>query len=278
MKNNIYIILAAFTLIFSGCEKMVDLDLNTIEPRLVIDAYITDQEYEGKPPCCVTLSLTQDYYDKINERTYVSDAEVYLRDESTLTETRLPYSMAYNGYISTKPGEAGKTYTVRVVADGVEYKSTATIPETILISKLDIYSFELDGKYWFTPRVSFDDPAGIDNYYYYVLWINGKKMSSIDFDDDEFFDGLHKERLLFFDKEENNDDDLIYGDRVEVELHSIDVGAFNFYKSLYSVASGGGTNPIGNFSGGVLGCFKAYGRSNDIIPSISEDDVFSREL
>ena len=279
MKNHIYITLALLSLLFSGCEKMVDLDLKSIEPQLVIDAYITDQTHNERPPCSVTLSLTQDYYAKESAKTMVSGAQVYLSvdngmsvSEEQLTETKTGV------YTSDNMGVAGYTYTLRVIVDGKEYQSTATLPETTHVEELYIYSFELDGKYWFTPCVTFNDPAGIVNYYYYSLWINGRKMMSIDFDDDLFFDGLYKERLLFFDKEENLDEDLVYGDRVEVEVQSIAQGAFKFYQSLYSIASGGGTNPIGNISGGVLGCFKAYGSSRNDIPYITEDNVVTREL
>lgn len=283
MKKYISILLVIFALLSSGCEKIVDLDLNTMEPRLVIDAYITDDpnfsnDKRVEYPCCVTLSMTQDYYDDENKKTYVSGAQVYLSVDDGITAEEQLVEVKKGVYISHRPGEAGKTYTIRVIVGGAEYKSTATMPETVLIENLFIYSFELDGKYWFTPCVGFQDPIGETNYYLYTLWINGKKMSSIDFDDDYYFDGLYKERLLFFDKEENNDEDLIYGDKVEVEMQSINVGAFTFYQSLYSVASGGGTNPISNFSGGVLGCFKAFGASYDVIDPITEDDVFTREL
>lgn len=272
MRKYISILLVIFAFLASGCEKIVDLDLNTMEPQLVIDASILSNDR-----CSVVLSMTQDYYADENEKTFVSGAEVYLTSEDGSVNEQLQEIL--NGrYVSSTIGEAGKTYTLRVVVDDKEYKSTATMPETVHIDKLFIYSFELDGKYWFTPCVGFQDPIGETNYYLYTLWINGKKMSSIDFDDDYYFDGLYKERLLFFDKEENNDEDLIYGDKVEVEMQSIDVGSFTFYQSLYSIASGGGTNPISNFSGGVLGNFKAYGSSYHFIDPITEDDVFTREL
>lgn len=269
MKKYIYSIIISFTILSSSCEKIVDLDLNSIEPRLVIDASICDDSV-----CKVELSLTQDYFNNDGYK-HISGAKVYISDGTTeeqLTEVKSGV------FESVSKGVIGKTYTLRVIVDDNEYRSTATIPQTVFIDKLYIYSLELDGKYWFTPCVAFYDPKDVENFYYYTLKINDKRMSEIFVDDDIYTDGLYNERLLPFDKEENGDEDLVYGDKVEVELHTLDKGAFTFFQSLYSIASGGGTNPLGNFSGGVLGCFKAYGVSYDIIPFITEDNVFTREL
>lgn len=272
-KYIVYIVMLGLAISFNSCEKMVDLELNSIEPQLVIDAAIED----GKV-CVVKLSLTQDYFERGSAQ-YVSGAKVYLSFQNGMaTGEEQLFETAKGIYTSVMQGTIGYTYTLKVVVNDKEYKSTATIPHSVPIDKLYIYSLELDGKYWFNPCVAFYDPVDVANYYYYILTINDKKMSNIYVDDDIYSNGIYHNRLLIFDKAENDDEDLKYGDDVEVELQSIDEGAFVFFQSLNSIASGGGTNPIGNISGGVLGCFKAYSSSSSKIYHISENDVYSREL
>ena len=270
MKKSIYTVIAVLALSFSACEKVVDLDLNSIEPRLVIDASISDGE-----ECKVVLSMTKNYYDN-SELDYVSGAQVFISVNGG-NEEQLVEAPPGGFYFSSTRGITNETYTVRVVVDGKEYKSTATIPPTVPIDRLFIYNIQLDDKYWFSPCVAFHDPGGIANYYLYTIYVNDRRMKSIYVDDDIYNDGLYHERILPFDDTDNNEEELVYGDNVRVVMESLDIGAFTFYQTLFSVASGGGTNPIGNFTGGVLGCFKAYGASPyEII--ISEDNVFTREL
>jgi len=107
-----------------------------------------------------------------------------------------------------------------------------------------------------------------------MLYVNGYLMRSIYLSDDEYRNGLQVERILFFDKEDNNDNELQIGDHIWVNMQTLDKGMYKFYKSLYSVAAGGATNPITNFTGGALGCFKAYGSSSKEI-TIREEHIYT---
>lgn len=49
----------------------------------------------------------------------------------------------------------------------------------------------------------------------------------------------------------------------------------SYYTMMYSVAAGGTTNPLTNFTGGALGCFKAYGTSYKKI-TINEDHIYTK--
>jgi uncharacterized protein YceK len=46
-KSILYIVLVFATIIFSGCEKVIDVDLNNAEPKLVIDAVIKWQKRDN---------------------------------------------------------------------------------------------------------------------------------------------------------------------------------------------------------------------------------------
>lgn len=274
----LYIPLFAIIILFGSCEKSVDLDLRSIEPRLVIDASI-----QNDLPCEVILTKTRDYYDNSICPT-VSGAVIQITDSdgnSDVLEEVSPgrYTLLYSPEESAeKPKTIGRTnieYTLSVKVEGVEYVAKATIPPVVSINKLFIYDIAVGDEHYYSPCVVFDDPAYEANYYYYILYVNDMRMRSIYIDDDKFFNGLtSKNRILFFDKEDNMDEELKIGDHVRVEMQSLDKSAYKFYQTLFSVAAGGGTNPTGNFSGDVLGCFKAYGISEATIYGISWSDVF----
>lgn len=241
--------------LFTSCEKIVDLDLHTATPKLVINAAIT----EGSP-CTVYLTMSQAFNDNSNFKT-VDNAEIILADENGNIEIMRETKTMAGLYISNMLGAVNKRYYIRVVVEGNVYESSVVIPYSIPIEETYIYEIKAGKDSWYSPSFIFHDPADETNYYYTILYVNGNPMKSIYLDDDEFRNGLKIHRILYFDKDDNNDLDLKTGDEIRIELQSLDKGMYTFYKSLFSIAADGGTNPITNFSGDVLGCFKGYNTS-----------------
>ena len=80
MKTGFKLLYLIFLITLAACEEVVDMDLESSEPRLVIDATIT----EGVP-CQVILSRSQDFYNNNGyERVY--GKLVILRDDIFQTE------------------------------------------------------------------------------------------------------------------------------------------------------------------------------------------------
>lgn len=265
----IYTILFVFLLLATSCEEVVILDLNTVEPMNVVDASIT----EGSP-CVVLLTKSQAFYSSESfER--IPGATIRLRSSGGESET-LRESLNEPGlYISsTMFGVVGETYYLSISTGDDMYEAEATIPDAVPIDEVYIYEIKAGDKSWFSPSIMFDDPAGVDNYYYTLLYVNDKLMSTFYLNDDENRNGLQTHRILFFDKEDNDDEDLKAGDRLRIEMQSLDVGMYTFYKSLRSVAEG--SNPTTNLSGGALGCFKAYNTSYGSA-IVSSDIIYTGE-
>lgn len=241
-------------LLFS-CEKIVDIDLRSVEPRLVIDASITEFS-----PCVVRLTKSQDFKDN-GPSTRVSGATIELRDEDGYMEILKESDNSPGVYTSLLQGVPNKKYFLKVEVEDKIYEASAVIPEVIPIEEAYIYEIKAGSGSWYSPSFIFQDPPGIANYYYTILYVNGNPMKTIYLDDDEFRDGLRVHNILFFNRNDNHGNDLETGDEIKIEFQSLDKGMYTFYKSLFSVAADGGTNPITNFSGNVLGCFKAYNTS-----------------
>ncbi|MFT3993491.1 MAG: DUF4249 domain-containing protein [Dysgonomonas sp.] len=264
MKIYTYIILSLlFIATLLSCEKDVLLNLRSIEPRLVIDAFMQENH-----PCTVFLTETQDYYDN-DYPIPVESAIIILSDnEGNVEELKETSSGIYQSH--TIIGMPEKTYTLKVTTGGETYVATSTMPHTVEVESLYIYNIPIGKEDWYSPCLVFDDPKGIDNYYMATLYINGRRLRSPYLFDDEYKDGMRVENILFYAGDNNKDEDLKKGDLVKVEMRTITQSAYNYFVSMNSIASGGGTNPTTNFSGDVLGCFNIYGFST--IDTIVEDN------
>ena len=265
-----YIVILVIASFFMSCEEVVNVKLNSAEPRLVIDGSITSGE-----PCLVFLSMTQSFHDN-GAYKRISGATIELTDDTGNREILVESINEKGAYFSAMLGEANKKYHLKVLVEKGVYEASATIPVVVPIDSIYIYNIRVGKENWYSPTVIFDDPAGIENYYYSSITLNSKLLNTIYLDDDEFQDGVKEvHNILFYDSESNNDEDIKLGDEITVNMQTLDKGMYTFYKSIFSVAAGGATNPITNFSGDVLGCFKAYSSSSKTI-IVSESHIYTK--
>ncbi len=110
--------------------------------------------------------------------------------------------------------------------------------------------------------MAYSDPADVANFYRYKLSINNRQVQSLYYSDDDLRDGnTVEQRLFFFGNDDDEDDELEAGDVVEVEMQSIDQGAYNYFFSLDQTleqSAAAPANPVSNISGGALGYFSAH--------------------
>lgn len=260
-----FLILISFFL-FVACEEVINVSLTEAEAKDVIDAYISENS-----PCVVLLTRSQGFY---NNDAYerISGAKVELSDEYGNTDILTESKNEGGVYFSQMIGIVGLTYTLKVTSGDNVYEAEATIPQAISIDSVYIYHVKIGNEDIYSPCVVFQDPAEEENFYYTTLYVNGNTMSSIYLDSDEYRNGLKVENILFFDKEDNDDEQLKAGDKLRIDMQTLDKGMYTFYNSLRSVAAGGGTNPLTNITGGALGCFKAY-NFYMVDYTVGEDDI-----
>jgi Domain of unknown function (DUF4249) len=251
----------AFTLV--SCEKEIDLDLNTSDPKFVVEATLNDQSDTASVQITRTVNFTE-----TNAFPAVTDATVVITDNEG----------AFWNCIQTAPGiyqntnlrgKVGRTYTLRITTgDGQEFVAQSTMPDPVRLDSVSIResTFGPPGgggdsvTYVLIPR--FFDPAAIQNNYRFIQTVNGKRDLSIVVGNDNIFNGRINERPLFGFEEEIN-----AGDEVTIEMLCIDRGVYDYF---YSLSSGGGgpnsaavpANPVSNISNGALGYFSAFSLQN----------------
>lgn len=264
IKNILFYI--SLFIVLTSCEEIVEIDLKTTDPKIVIDASISEDT-----ECIVILTKTQAFQNN-DFPEFIPGAVVSITDNLGNSEILKESSHQYGIYYSTMKGEVGRTYRLEVQAEENMYEATATIPPKVAIEDIYIFGVRIGKEYWYSPCVVYHDPAHTSNYYNAVLSINDKQMQTVYLEDDEFRNGRKIRQILFYNKEDNDDESLKYGDMIGVELQTLDYGIYNFYKTLLSFATGRIANPITNIRGGALGCFKAYNTDySNII--ITEDKI-----
>jgi hypothetical protein len=243
-----------------SCEKVVDIDLNSSSPRIVIEGSISD----SLGPYYVQLSQTVNF-DQPNTFPSVTGAEISMSDN--LGNSELLFETIPGTYkTSSMQGVPGRTYTLDVIVDGKEYVAISTIPSPVDIDSLSLQNQSFSGNRTKIITVHFQDPVNIKNYYRFVEVKKGIEQNFIFLYDDRVQDGSPISSNLFADE-----DTLRTGDTVRVVLQGIDKGAYDYFRTMSQAGGGGGSqaaspaNPVSNFSNGALGYFSAFAARSKLI-------------
>lgn len=243
-------------LLLSSCEKVIDIDLNKADRKIVIEGIITDQ------PGTHTIKLTQSVnYNEANTFPAVSGAVVIIRDNAGNTET-LTESLPGIYTTNTIQGVSGRTYTLGVTVGETTYTAISTMPEAVSIDTLLIE--ELNGPHGSEKiiKAQYTDPAGIANFYRFILFRNNiEELTFIA--DDRLQDGAVITYPLFSRSDEFS---IRTGDTLIVHLQSIDKSVYEYFRTLNELSNGashGGSaslpaNPLTNIDNEALGYFSAH--------------------
>ncbi len=259
MKNKILLklILTQFIfllLLFMGltsCQKVINIDLNSVSPQVVIEGNITDQ------PGHDTIIITQTVnFSQSNAFPAVTGAVVTISDNSGNTEM-LTEAKPGKYVTSVIHGIPGRTYSLSVTANGKTYTSTSAMPAPVnidtLISKQEGFGHQIS---W---SARFVDPVGKNNYYALFLKIKNVVQPNFSSSDDHLRDGDTIDMRIPIPR----DLTLNPGDTVDVILESIDRNVREYFRLLRQLNRSGimsapPANPVNNITGGALGYFSAH--------------------
>ena len=157
----------------------------------------------------------------------------------------------------------GTTDELKVSIGEEIFTASCTMPAPVDMDSLYVSKGPF-GQFKFA-TIAYNDPAGVDNGYRFIQYVNGVKEPTIFWDNDEFTDGQFNITQLDASADEKDDPrNIKSGDEVTVDMLSLDKDIFKYW---YSMRANGGTgesntaapaNPITNISGGALGYFSAH--------------------
>lgn len=236
VKIIIKITIAIVTLLsMLACEDVVDIDLDTAAPKLVIDAAIKWQKGTTGNEQTIRLTTTGDFY--ANEIPIATGAIVTVTDGTTTYNFN--EQLGTGNYVCTNfnPVIDG-FYTLTVTYLGETYTSTDKLYATPVIDSIEqtiVTGFGGDEN--IQVKFFYQDNGAEDNYY-----LVGFKNNTVPFPeygaiDDKFFQGNVMFGLYI-------DEDLKANDQLDASLQGISSRYYNYMTKLLNIAGSGGGNPF----------------------------------
>lgn len=235
-KSFQYISFIFITLLTFGCEKVVDVDLDTAVPKLVVDASIQWIKGTSGNEQKIKLTTTAPYYN--NSVPVVSGATVFITNSANVVFnfTEIPNT---GEYLCTdfQPG-INETYTLTVIYNGQTFNATETLTAVPDIEN----TIEQNNEGGFTGdeieiKFFYQDNGAEDNFYMIGFKPNNKPFPEYGVLEDRFFQGNQMFGLY-------SNEDLKPGDLVNIKLYGISQQYYNYMNVLLSVAGSGGGGPF----------------------------------
>ncbi len=232
MKN---ILILLTVLFFASCEKVIEADLNTAAPRLVIDAAIKWQKGTTGNQQTIKLTTTTGYYKSQIPVVLGAIVKVTNSTNTVFDFTETPNTGIYvcTNFVPV----LGETYSLKVTYGGQTYTATETLinaPSIINVEQrndLGLNSDEIGIK------VNFKDLPNNNDFYLVTYQTPVLAFPFLEVFNDEFFEGN-----IIFGLFSNKD--LKTGNQIKIELNGVSKPYFNYLTILTGIANGSG-GPFG---------------------------------
>ncbi|MFA9187679.1 DUF4249 domain-containing protein [Flavobacterium sp. FBOR7N2.3] len=231
MKKILFPFLILFIGLFSSCEEVIDLELDSAAPRLVIEASIVWIKGSTGNAQKIKLSTTTGYYD--TEVPIVTGATVFITNsQNTVFDfEEIPNTGEYT--CTTFEPEIGENYTLTIIHDGETYSGTEIFQSLAPITRI-----EQNNEGGFTGKdieikAFFNDPADADNYYLYRYEYSNEATVSYNVDDDRFSQGNEN-------SSRSQNDELKAGDIIELTHYGVSKQYYNYMNILIGIIGNSG--------------------------------------
>lgn len=240
-----YIIPALILFFFTQCEKVIDVDVPSIEPKLIIDASfeVMFNKVPETANTIVKLSLSSDYFN--DEIPIVTNATVFLTnltDNSIINYSDSNKDGSYEPVTNFIPEDNVK-YELTVVYNNETFKGEATKVKSTPITKIiqgdkTLFSgkeTELD--------ITFKDPPIIENFYLFDFDAN--LFLSID---DRYFNGSDYNFSFFY-----QEDDIELPTTVNIKMSGITKDYYTYFEILVNQSGQNSGGPFQSVPSSLLG-------------------------
>lgn len=264
--KNIHSLIYSVILILglSSCEKVIDLDINTTTPIIVVDGQVTNSSTVGS---LVKLSYTNKVTSDNSSVPLIGATVTIQEDNGTV------YSLpeVSNGIYRNMGlvGITGKTYHLKIVTNGMTLTSSSKMPVMVNFDSLVVEDFPSFGKTIKVVTPFYNDPKGYGNNYNLFMFKNGRLIKDAFAYDDSFIDGKKITFPLIYSRES---DEFKKGDIIEVVMNCVDYDNYKYWFSFSQSSTGSPQavpdNPISNIKGNAIGVFGAntYQKRTVVIP------------
>ncbi|MCL7762914.1 DUF4249 domain-containing protein [Polaribacter sp. Z014] len=234
-----------FILLFSNCEKVIEVDVPSIEPKLVIDASF-EVFFDENPVTAnttVKLSLSADYFE--DEIPPVTNATVTLTNLSDNTIIPFVDTNADGNFKPINPFIPADdiTYELTVIYENETYKGKATKIKSTVINTITQGDDTLFSDDEIELKILFSDNIEEDNYY--LFNIDTYNFVNIE---DTYFNGS-KYNFSYFYEDEN----IELPKEIEVKLSGISKEYNTYFSILLNQSGESGGGPFQSAPTSLLG-------------------------
>ena len=232
-------------IIFHSCEKVIDIETEFDDKRLVVDANISKHRDSIDGIASVKLSETIPYF---------SDQESIVKNASVKIETnQIVYNLVYNNdkkeYSSIIENINKEEFVLSIIRNENTYTSSEKLITTPKIKSVIFGDRKSLNKDEVELRVTFIDPPEKGNYY---LWKFGpKKSGKYDYLPalDKYINGNEFTFSFFIDKTEY----LQNSEFINIEINGISENYYNYLNILTSQAGAQNGRPFSTSSSIIRG-------------------------
>ena len=243
MKKYIIIFITLITL-FTSCEDVVNVDLNTAEPKLVIEASINWEKGTLGNEQEIKLTLTAPYFNTAIP--VANGADITVVDSNSNVFYFIEDGMTGIYQNTTFSPVLNETYTLTINYQGEIYTATEQLMPVVNIDYIEqgneggFSGDEIELKAYYT------DPANEANFYFFeFLNTNITEIPELEVYKDEFTNG--NQIFGFYSHE-----DMEVGDLIQIKNYGISERFYN-YMSILLAHPGANNGPFGTHPTTVRG-------------------------
>jgi hypothetical protein len=271
--KNIKIIFLLLIVLFTNCEKVIDVDVPSIEPKLIIDASF-EVLFDESPVVAntvVKLSLSADYFDDtIPPATNASVFLTNLSDNTIINFTDENEDGNYEPLISFIPADDVE-YELTIVYDNETYQGKATKVKSTPFTEIIQGDETLFSGEEIELKISFTDNVDAENYY--LFNIDTYNFITIE---DRFFNGTDYNFSYFYE-----DENIEFPKNIDLKMSGMTKEYYTYFEILVSQGGQAGGGPFQAIPSSLLG--NMINKTNqENFPlgyfHISETDTFNIDL
>lgn len=244
MKLYKIVIILLISLFTISCEDVVDVDLETAPPQLVVTASIQWRKGTLGNDQKIKLTTTTGYFNTTIPT--VSGATVFITNSNNEIFNFIEIPNTGDYACDTFIPIFDEAYVLTIILNGQTYTATETLK-----SVTSITSISQNNEGGFTGneieiKSFFNDPANADNYYMFKFKSSILAIPSFDVFDDAFTQGNENFGLYI-------NEDLKKGDILDMTLYGISKRYFEYMRKLTAVAGSASGGPFATAPASVRG-------------------------
>lgn len=245
MKKALAFMALILALSFTSCEDVVNLDLETGETRLVIDAEIMWKKGTDGSEQTIKISKTAPYYNNTTPK--VSGAQVRVENSNgdvfTFNETEAGVYKCTN-FVPV----LGMDYKLSVVAEGKSFTATEKLTSVVPITKVEQAIVpDFGGEDVIELTFYYTDPADQVNFYITDYQSEFLIFPEYEITNDEFYNGNEISTRY------SHEDDMKPGNTVKITHRGVSKNFFNYMKLILEASNSNPFSvPPGNIRGNII--------------------------